>query len=151
MFLNEALGFFGILVLFQVNGRDVRAFFGKSDCHCATDPAVPAGNQRDFVLQFTAAAMFCVLSFRTRLHFVLATRLLFLMLRRQNFLFLGHKRISPVIRYSDALQDQRARRRTLETQRCKSSSGMKLTMRSAGILARNAAARPNSINSNCHG
>jgi hypothetical protein len=68
-------------VFVQVNNGDVRAFLGEGDGHGAADPAVTAGNDCDFILQFSAAAVFVVLRFGPGRHLVLAAGLLRLGLR----------------------------------------------------------------------
>jgi hypothetical protein len=45
-FLDEALGFSGILVLVQVSDQQIRSFPGKGDCDGTADVAVAAGYDR---------------------------------------------------------------------------------------------------------
>ena len=49
--LDEPLGRCRIIVLAQIEDRDVGAFAGEQGCDRAADAAVGAGDQRDFVFE----------------------------------------------------------------------------------------------------
>src|SRR5437763_9359625 len=93
MLFDKLLGFFGVPVLFEVDNADVRALLGEGNCDSAADPAVTAGDDRGFAQQFAATALTFIFRLGMRLHFVLASRTLPLMLRRLTFLRLWHDEI----------------------------------------------------------
>src|SRR6266403_4539515 len=94
VFFHQTPGFIRVLVLFEIDNRNVRTFFRKGYRNRAANPAVPASNERHFVSQFSTAAMFFVLGPWRRLHIVFAAGLSLLMLRRLKFLLLGHLKFS---------------------------------------------------------
>src|SRR4026209_568350 len=82
-------------MLFEINDCDIGTFFCKGDGNGAAIPTVAAGNDCDFVSQFSAAAMFFILCLGPRLHLMLATRSPSLVLTRLKFLFSGHSSSLP--------------------------------------------------------
>ena len=90
MLFDELLGFFRVSVLFEIDDADVRAFFGEGNRDCAADTAVATGDDCDFAPQFAASALAFILRPGARLHFVLAPRMLALMLRRLALFLVRH-------------------------------------------------------------
>src|SRR6266567_842686 len=93
-FSTSRLVSFASLCSSRYHDRNLRTLFRKGNCDCAANPAVTASAERHFPSQFSTTAIFFVLGSRPRLHFVFAARSSVLMLRRLNFPFFGHKRIS---------------------------------------------------------
>src|SRR6266487_1713471 len=106
--LNQTLGFVGVFVLFQINDRDISAFFCKGNGNRAANSAVTAGDNSRLVSQFIAAATLPVLGYRRRLHLVFAAWLLVLVLSRLKLLFFGH---NPPLSTQNAMIAQRRRLR----------------------------------------
>src|SRR5438874_7850765 len=88
--IDSTRGLFSVAMLVEIGDGNVSAFAGKDDGHRASDAAVAARDERNFAVQFAAAFVFGAFGFWPRLHFIFATRLLFLFLRRAHrFLFSG--------------------------------------------------------------
>src|SRR6266480_31704 len=94
LFLYQAPGLLCVLVLFEIDNRNVCIFFREGNRDCAADSAIAASDERHFISQFSTTQMFFILGPRPRLHFVFTPRSPLLMLRRLKFLFLGHREIS---------------------------------------------------------
>src|SRR6266480_7256800 len=94
LFLYQAPGLLCVLVLFEIDNRNVCIFFREGNPDCAADSAIAASDERHFISQFSTTQMFFILGPRPRLHFVFTPRSPLLMLRRLKFLFLGHREIS---------------------------------------------------------
>src|SRR6266567_4736507 len=107
VFFHQTPGFIRVLVLFEIDNRNVRTFFRKGNRNRAANPAVPASNERHFVSQFSTAAMLFVLGPRGRLHIVFAAGLSLLMLRRLKFLLLGHTEILRVMDFVGFFSEER--------------------------------------------
>src|SRR5581483_1244331 len=80
--LDQTLGLLRVLVLVQIDDRHMRALAREVHGDRATDAAVAAGDQRDFIFELTAAAVIGPDENRPRLHIALASRLPRLPLRR---------------------------------------------------------------------
>ena len=100
MLLHEMGGFFCIPMLFEVDHAHVRALFGERNRDSAADPTVAAGDDGDFAVQFATARLAFILRLWTRLHLVLASRTLPLMLSRLALFLFWH----PSFRFSDGSQ-----------------------------------------------
>lgn len=68
--LDQLLGLAGLFVLLKINDRHICSLFYKCNCHRATNPAIAAGNDRHFIVQFAAAALGFIPRFWPRLHLV---------------------------------------------------------------------------------
>src|SRR5215203_4812929 len=98
--LDEPLGLARVLALVQVHDGDVRALAGEQDRHGAADAGVAAGDDRDLVVE-PSAAREARRVVRPRVHLGLAPGLLVLLLRRKGFL-LGHGKSSAKARAVNA-------------------------------------------------
>ncbi len=107
VFFHQALGLTRVLVFFEIGDRNVRSLFRKGNRDRATDPAVAAGDKRDLVSQLSAAVMLFILGYRARLHLVFAARLPVLMLGWLTFLVPGHKELSQMMYFLDAVSRNR--------------------------------------------
>jgi hypothetical protein len=81
LFLDRALRLLGILVLVQIDDRDVRTFLGEGDRHRFADPAVTAGDDGHSAFQLAAAPLCRVIGYRPGPHLGLDSRLPILVLR----------------------------------------------------------------------
>jgi hypothetical protein len=66
--LHEAHRLACVTVLVPIDDRHVGAFLGKGDGHGPSDATVAAGDERDFVSQFTRAARKRAVSLWARSH-----------------------------------------------------------------------------------
>jgi len=87
---HQLLGLFRVFMLFKVDNGHVRALLGESSGDSATDAAVTAGNNSDFTAQFATTRVAFILGFGPRLHLVLPSRTLRLMLSRLMFFLFCH-------------------------------------------------------------
>src|SRR6266480_1280609 len=94
LLLYQAPGLVCVLVLFEIDNRNVCTFLRKGNRDRAPDSTIAASNECELISQFAAAQMFFVLGPRPRLHFVFTPRSPLLVLRRLKFFFLGHREIS---------------------------------------------------------
>ena len=72
----------GVLVLVEVDDRDVGALLGEDDRDGAADAAVAAGDERDLAAQLAAGPVLAVLGLRPRRHLRLDAGPAVLVLRR---------------------------------------------------------------------
>jgi hypothetical protein len=89
---DEPFGFASVLMFVQIDDGHIRAFLREENRDRSADSAIPAGDQRDFVPQLSAADVIAGPGFRPGAHFVFAAGLPFLMLRRAKFLLFRYRK-----------------------------------------------------------
>jgi hypothetical protein len=89
---HQLFGFLRVFVFFQINDRDISAFFREKNRHRTANAAVAPRDNRDSIPKFAASLVIARARFRRGSHLVFAAGSLSLMLRRSGFFLLRHAR-----------------------------------------------------------